>query len=252
MGQLEKYGLYVLCLVIFMILGVALWGDPGTVAAGGGRREAAPMNVGGAASQKDAKAPPAIAGVDLDALLSPGNGGKEKGVQQPPPRGSDPGPGNGGNKPSATPTPTPDSKRATYVIKSGDSFETIARTQLNDIGLRDLIMQMNPDVLPTRMKLGKELVLPSPAEIAARKPTPVAKDASTAKVDAKGDPKAVNPVVPATAGERLYTVQKGDSFERIATVLLGSKKRTQELMQMNAGIKPQDLRIGHRIKLPTK
>ena len=28
MGQLEKYGLYVLCLVIFLILGVAMWGDP--------------------------------------------------------------------------------------------------------------------------------------------------------------------------------------------------------------------------------
>ena len=28
MGQLEKYGLYVLCLVIFLILGVAIWGEP--------------------------------------------------------------------------------------------------------------------------------------------------------------------------------------------------------------------------------
>ena len=29
MGQLERYGLYVLCIVIFLILGVALWGgDP--------------------------------------------------------------------------------------------------------------------------------------------------------------------------------------------------------------------------------
>ena len=25
MGQLEKYGLYVMCLVIFLILGVSLW-----------------------------------------------------------------------------------------------------------------------------------------------------------------------------------------------------------------------------------
>ena len=33
MGQLERYGLYVLCLVIFLILGVAMWGDGNTVAA---------------------------------------------------------------------------------------------------------------------------------------------------------------------------------------------------------------------------
>ncbi len=32
MGQLEKYGLYVLCLLIFLILGVTLWGS-GTVGA---------------------------------------------------------------------------------------------------------------------------------------------------------------------------------------------------------------------------
>ena len=30
MGQLEKYGLYVMCLVIFLILGVTLWGEPAT------------------------------------------------------------------------------------------------------------------------------------------------------------------------------------------------------------------------------
>ena len=30
MGQLERYGLYVLVVVIFLILGVAIWGeDPG-------------------------------------------------------------------------------------------------------------------------------------------------------------------------------------------------------------------------------
>src|SRR5262249_18440166 len=35
MGQLEKYGLYVLCLVIFLILGVAIWGgDPATPTGG--------------------------------------------------------------------------------------------------------------------------------------------------------------------------------------------------------------------------
>ena len=38
MGQLERYGLYVLCLVIFLILGVAIWGgnDPAHAAPPGG------------------------------------------------------------------------------------------------------------------------------------------------------------------------------------------------------------------------
>ena len=39
MGQLEKYGLYVLCLVIFLILAVTIW--PGDVAASPEQRNAA-------------------------------------------------------------------------------------------------------------------------------------------------------------------------------------------------------------------
>ena len=41
MGQLEKYGLYVMCLVIFLILGVTLWGEPANAKKAKVRAEAA-------------------------------------------------------------------------------------------------------------------------------------------------------------------------------------------------------------------
>ena len=41
MGQLEKYGLYVMCLVIFLILGVTLWGEPATARSSSARQNAA-------------------------------------------------------------------------------------------------------------------------------------------------------------------------------------------------------------------
>ena len=80
----------------------------------------------------------------------------------------------------------------------------------------------------------------------------MAKDANPAKsepVAAKPEPR---PIASIASGERLYTVQKGDTFERIANVELGSKKRTADLMRLNAGIQPKDLRVGQRIKLPGK
>ena len=41
MGQLEKYGLYVMCLVIFLILGVTLWGEPANANKTRAKKEAA-------------------------------------------------------------------------------------------------------------------------------------------------------------------------------------------------------------------
>lgn len=263
MGQLEKYGLYVLCLVIFMILGVALWGDPASMAAERGRREGARLSAQGAADPKAAAKPAAtVPGLNLDALFD----GKGGAAPTPQARGSENagngGSGNSGSTPVGGGTkpadvPAPDTKRPTYVIKAGDSFESIARTQLKDAGLLELVMQLNPDVSPKRMQPGKELVLPSAAEIAARKAPPLAKASETPKVDAKpdakgtakADPKVVTPIA---AEERLYTVQKGDTFERIAQAELGSRKRTAELMAANPGIKPEGLRKGQRIKLPKK
>lgn len=255
MGQLEKYGLYVLCLVIFMILGVALWGDPSTVAAErGGRRDAAPISAPGTTGPKEGpKTPQNIAGVNLDELLGSGkDGGKG-----PAPRNDVQG-GNGGNKPADQPAPVValDTKRPVYTIKAGDSFETIARTQLKDVGLRDLVMQLNPDVLPNRMRLGKEIVLPSAAEIGARK---MVKEATVDKAPPKVDGKSpetkspeTKPVAPIAAEGRVYTVKKGDTLLGIAQAELGSQKRLAELMAANPGVEPAKLRQGQKLKLPKK
>lgn len=265
MGQLEKYGLYVLCLVIFMILGVALWGDPATLAAerGASRGGSAPIRAPGqtpAAPTKDEK--PTIGGKDLDDFFNLGEKAKNspakssdelaKGLLDP------------AKPPTPTPTPTPGSdQRTSYVIKAGDSYDSIARTQLKDASLRDLIVKLNPEMSPTRMRPGKSIALPSQAEIVARKlgpagaatdagakPANADKSAKDAKPEVGKEP--VKPVAPLADGRRTYTVKKGDTFERIATTELGSPKRTAELMAANPGIAPASLRAGQRITLPKK
>ena len=76
MGQLEKYGLYVMCLVIFLILGVTLWGEPANATRTAGREQAA-MHAGGSVPQDASFQRTSSRPSDLDELLGPP-------AQQPP------------------------------------------------------------------------------------------------------------------------------------------------------------------------
>ena len=70
MGQLEKYGLYVMCLVIFLILGVTLWGEPANATRTAGREQAA-MQAGGSVPQDASFQRTPSRPSDLDELLGP-------------------------------------------------------------------------------------------------------------------------------------------------------------------------------------
>jgi len=271
MGQLEKYGLYVLCLVIFLILGVTIWGNPER-APGAERMPSAAMRAGvdGAAersvpNQGTAKPAPR-AGDDglaqeLASLIGPvAKTGTER-VGQDPSRSDLPKPApadksadksadkaNGqagdGDKVSAVAA-----KRGSHVVQSGDSFDSIARTRLGNAALRAELQRLNPKVAPSKLRVGQELVLPSPAELALlTAPVAVGKDklAKEAAVKLDGGSK---PIVGAAA-DRAYTIGKGDTFERIARAELGSSKRVEELRELNPTVDPTRLRIGQRIKLP--
>ena len=246
MGQLEKYGLYVLCLVIFLILGVTIWGDPDPVA-DKKRSVPAPISVPGSNSR------PAATGtgspVSTFQELFPEQAGPARtGVGQaagtpPNPVGATPGntPGNSpGATPTSTPTPGPapaaDAGKVAYQVKDNDTLESIARAKLGNGRLWPEIQKLNPTLDPKRMRAGKEIWLPTAAALAAaeRSRTPVAA-----------------PVVsPSPSSERTYTVKKGDNYENIAISVLGSRKRVAELMALNSEIPPEKLRANQRLKLP--
>jgi LysM repeat protein len=276
MGQLEKYGLYVLCLVIFLILGVTIWGNPERVA-GSERSPSVAMRAGEVGGERAGATPAAGRSVptvgddglahELKSLIGPvvkgGVGANQdpSRIEPPKPVPADQ-PGNGpdaGGKTSEP--PVTDTRRGSYVVQSGDSFDSIARTKLGSAALRVELQRLNPKVVPSKMQVGQELVLPSPAELARlNAPVAVAKDgtakdssakdraAKEAAIKVEGERK---PAVEAAA-ERAYTIGKGDTFERIARAELGSSKRVEELRELNPSIDPTRLRIGQRIKLPKK
>ncbi len=264
MGQLEKYGLYVLCLVIFLILGVTIWGG-GDLPPPGKRVTQAPIsavNPGTAALPRNND--PLGAPNGLEALLRPAdrsanepkNGEPKKGEQKAVDAKADKGatgknggevreavatPAGGPEKPGAAP-PT----RPTYKVRPGDTFDGIAKERLGGAAASKVIARLNPRVEPGKLKPGQELLLPTAAELAAANGVRAGANAPAVATPTK--PKEEK----ALSATGTYTVGKGDTFERIASVELGSKKRVTELLELNPTVDPTKLKAGQKIKLPKK
>ncbi len=195
MGQLEKYGLYVLCLVIFLILGVTIWGGgelpqanrrapvsadlnvgpggsgPGRSGPGGsgpggsvGRTQGAPVQTGNMASllgltSNDPKNDPKNHEGRTPPVSGGGSSGDVGGT-----KGEASASGDKSKEPAPVKSPVANEVRPTHKVQSGDSFESIAKKAYGSAALRTEIARLNPRVEPTRMRLGQELQLPTKAE----------------------------------------------------------------------------------------
>jgi LysM repeat protein len=247
MGQLEKYGLYVLCLLIFLIAGVSIWGAgdlPVPPAKTPPVGLSAPA-VGPGSAEKPATA---AAGVDevLASMMRPVERPKADAPKPdaPKPDAARPAANSAANEatrsdassadpaaaakpPAIAPSPTQ------YKVKKGDSFDSIARTQLGNAALRSEIAKLNSKVDPVKLREGQLLVLPSPAVASADKAKPVAANAG------KGQ-------------SRVYSIGKGDTLAKVARLELGSEQRVDELRKLNPEVDPTRLQLGQKIKLPAK
>lgn len=259
MGQLEKYGLYVLCLVIFLILGVTIWGTPASALKKEGNenvairanalgiqpggavpvRTATPASAGGAANASRLLVNTNSDGGDqglLDSWLKPGARPPQPTKTQAAPVGAGkPAAGPGTTGPSVTdkvklpvkpqPASAEPAATRTYKVRSGDTLGAIAQKQLGSTRHVARIKALNPGLDARRLSIGKVIVLPGSATAA-----------------------------PATTSGafRTYTISKDDTFERIARVELGSAKRVKEVMRLNPNVDPRRLRLGKKIKLPLK
>jgi nucleoid-associated protein YgaU len=269
MGQLEKYGLYVLCLVIFLILGVTIWGDgtlPQTTrkgAAPGASELKAPAGPASALPRTDpANAARGVASMDelLQATPPPKAAPRAEPRTEGKPAdaaartGGGSGPADaaaaGGAKDAketAKGEPVaaaPDAKRPTYKVEKDDTFESIARKRLGSGALYPQILRLNPNVDPRRLREGQEITLPSAADLAA------AGVGKSAAANAKA--KDAAPAGGAKAAPRSYTVKRGDTFEGIARRELGSHRRVEDIRVLNPDVDPTRIKEGNKILLPGK
>jgi LysM repeat protein len=123
-------------------------------------------------------------------------------------------------EPVAPPVTTPPAAMASeYVVKSGDTFTSIASQNNTTVKAMEAA---NPGVDSRRLKIGQKLVLPAPG-------------ASTAPAAAV-----------ATTGDNLYTVKSGDTLSRIAT---RNNTTVNELKSLN-GLTTDRINVGQKLKLP--
>jgi LysM repeat protein len=110
-----------------------------------------------------------------------------------------------------------------YTVVKGDILETIAKK--NGVSLKAL-EAANPEVVPTKLKIGQKLVIPAGGTVA---PT---------TMDSTG----------ADAGSEVYVVKSGDNLTRIAH----SHGTTVKAVETENNLTTTKIKVGQKLKIPAK
>ena len=144
-----------------------------------------------------------------------------------------------------TPVPAPEGTRVVppefrdYVIRPGDTLESIARGLWGDSSLWPAIARSNPLKDPRRLAVGETIRVPlDPENIQGR----VVGGGGTAPASSST----------AEPGWVEYTVQPGDSLTRIARSYYGSVRFADAIFEANRETlsSPDALRVGQVLRLP--
>jgi nucleoid-associated protein YgaU len=235
MGQLERYGLYVLCLVIFLILGVAIWGsDPQGLRTG--------YTLVG--SESEVKTPDSHRS-DVNAYTTAQvkkavtkHVAAQQAMFEPAPAVD---PVRAPADPVVVPAPIVEIKKADkpvvivaakyHTIAEGDNFSSLAGHYLKDRNLYHRLAAANPKLNPRNLKLGTRIVIPERTKrvAGARKSSVVA--------------------------GKTHKVMKGEGPWRIAQKYVSAGKvpaYCQRIIELNGITNPQLLPAGTILKLPSR
>ena len=238
MGQLERYGLYVLCLVIFLILGIAIWGDDEGIPDQG---DPSGMNTLEATS---GTGPEVISADQLRKLEEEANrnevikfihqrpeeAGFRKGGKMPfaPANPDVKGKGRPGMAPVHRSMPKVSTRK--HEVQDGEYLTEIS---LKYYGTRHQwrhIMAANPGVTEKTMRAGTVLTIPPPP------------------VKTKGKSGRTGPAAdkPGT-----YTVRRGDTPGSISQKFYKTTRYAAEIMRANNISDPTKMRRGAVLKIPS-
>jgi nucleoid-associated protein YgaU len=253
MGQLERYGLYVLVVVIFLILGVAIWGDEPQTPSNG---EPVAIHDGpGALRAPDDTRDPSerLSGFFGDSMADPDvfvdvprnepREAREAGNRALPGDGdigtvADADLGDSADVGTVSPVPGRTEVRAepasagaqrTYVVVRGDSFARISRKVFGSERHTHEIMEFNGITDANSLRPDQVLRLPDVGSATApRDATPVASG----------------------GGGKTYTVVLGDNPTWISRKVFGTETHAQAIMDLNGITDARRLQAGMVLRLP--
>lgn len=137
---------------------------------------------------------------------------------------------------------------ADYVVKSGDTFSTIAKN--NNISLQSLC-SANPKVDKNHIKVGQKISIPNSQTKLLKENSIFSLQQKTpsAKTTAPAIAKTISPAPVKTVKQKTYTIKKGDSFEKIAKDNFLS---VDDLKKANSSVSPTKIKPNQVINLPEK
>ena len=137
----------------------------------------------------------------------------------------------------------------TYVVKKGDSFESISKSMYGTTTKWKEIAKANPTVDPTRMKIGAKLRIPAAgASISTETSMASASSGSSAASSGKSSTKTA---AGSTSGGT-HVIAKGDTFSSLARSYYGDSKFWKAIAKANPKISEKSLAIGTKIAIPPK
>ena len=169
----------------------------------------------------------------------------------------------GSDKDKEASTPKSSGPERSYVVQSGDTLTKIATKELPGKGGVKAILAANKEMLPdaNRLKVGMTLKIPAslpasitPTETAAKKRTDGKGIHTTSSMVAENPAEKSEKSEKATevaAGKDGYTVQTGDTLERIARKLFNDGRKWRSLYEWNREqiADPSRLRVGQTLKV---
>ncbi|MCA8941617.1 MAG: LysM peptidoglycan-binding domain-containing protein [Planctomycetes bacterium] len=249
MGQIERYGLYVLVLVIFLILGVAIWGDDSQAVTTPPNTDLAVREQLAESSEQDEEAARSLsealrgqfaaaeyddpspkpdpksdvmkmtaADLVLGDVPAPRSDTIDGPAAKPEPKVEDePAP----NRPIKG---LPDLRR--YKVSKGDTLMEISKKFLGSARQWQRIVQLNPQIDPDQLDVGTTLLIPHREDVLEDHLRSIRRTGGT------------------------YTVVKGDSLARIAKRLLGSEKYAAQIRAANDVKNVRKLQPGDVLVIP--
>jgi len=121
-----------------------------------------------------------------------------------------------------------DDGQKAYTVKKGDSFYSIAKSELGDATRFTEIAKLNPTVSSDGMKVGQAIRLPS-------------------RTATHQKPIAVEPTV---SDGKTHVVKQGETLMDISKVHFGTTRHWREIEKANPGVDSENLHVGQKLKLP--
>lgn len=129
-----------------------------------------------------------------------------------------------------------------HVVRKGETLWSIAERYYGTGFVHQDLLRYNSARIRSASDLnpGLNLLIPDRRDLGSAPPTAAATRPTTTPAP--------------TVATRTYTVVKGDTLSEISQKQLGTAKRWEEIMELNAGSldEPTDLYVGQKLKLPAR